>query len=115
MLWQIDPAATTSLHDQITGGIRRAVAEGELGIGERLPPARDLAEALRVDPNTVLAAYRRLRTEGVLEFRRGRGVRVSETAVQQAAVRQAAQALVTTGREHGYGRADLIRLIEELT
>jgi hypothetical protein len=35
--------------------------------------------------------------------------------VQQAAVRQAAQALVTTGREHGYGRAELIRLIEELT
>jgi DNA-binding transcriptional regulator YhcF (GntR family) len=69
---------------------------------------------LSVDRNTVLAAYRRLRDEGVLEFRRGRGVRVAAGAESRASVDQAARDLVALARSQGYGRAELIRLIEEL-
>ena len=72
MLWTVDPASRLPLQEQIAGCVRRAVAEGLLAVGEQLPPASELAEALAVDRNTVLAAYRRLRDDGVLEFRRGR-------------------------------------------
>lgn len=38
--------------------------------GDRLPPARDLAAVLGVNPNTVLRALRTLREQGLVEFRR---------------------------------------------
>ena len=54
--------------------IRRAIAEGEAGPGERLPPTRDMAAVLAVDTTTVLRAMGVLRDEGLLEFGRGRGI-----------------------------------------
>jgi len=114
MLWTIDAAARLPLQEQIAGCVRRAVADGELAVGEQLPPAAELADALAVDRNTVLAAYRRLRDDGVLEFRRGRGARVAAAARPRASVEQAARDLVELARAQGYRRAELITLIEEL-
>src|SRR5881392_975329 len=104
MLWNIDPRSRLPLQEQIGGCVRRAVADGQLAVGEQLPPAAELGEALAVDRNTVLAAYRRLRDEGVLEFRRGRGARVSSGARPRASVDQAAREFVALARTHGYGR-----------
>jgi DNA-binding FadR family transcriptional regulator len=59
--------------------IRRAIAEGEAKPGERLPPAKDLAAVLGVNTKTVLRSLRVLRDEGLLEFRRGRGVSIVGT------------------------------------
>lgn len=115
MLWHIDSLSRVPLQDQIAGCVRRAIATGQLGIGEQLPPAVELAEALSVDRNTVLAAYRQLRDVGLLEFRRGRGARVARAAPPAAAVREAARVLVELGNDHGFQRAELIQLIEELT
>lgn len=84
-------------------------------MGEQLQPAVELAAALSVDRNTVLAAYRQLRDEGVLEFRRGRGARVTSAGPDLSSVTEAARALVDAARIHGLGRSDLIRIIEELT
>jgi GntR family transcriptional regulator len=114
MLWTIDPLSRLPLQEQIAGCVRRAVAEDELAVGEQLPPAAELAEALGVDRNTVLAAYRKLRDDGVLEFRRGRGARVASTGRPRASVEQAARDLVELARRQGYGRADLIKILEEL-
>ncbi len=84
-------------------------------VGEQLPPASELGTALSVDRNTVLAAYRQLRDDGVLEFRRGRGARVTSTAPALSSVTEAAQKLVAAASEHGLGQHELIRIIKELT
>src|SRR6059036_3522444 len=89
------------LHEQVAAEIRRAIADGEAAPGERLPPARDLAAVLGVNTNTVLRALRILREEGLLEFRRGRGVTVAATPERGAVVGRARE-LVRFARQHGY-------------
>ena len=76
---QLDRSDPTALHEQVAGQIRRSIAEGDAKPGERLPPAKDLAAVMHVNTNTVLRALRELREEGLLEFRRGLGVRVTGT------------------------------------
>ncbi len=115
MLWTVDHQAKATLQDQIAGCVRRGIAEGALAVGDQLPPAVELGEALSVDRNTVLAAYRQLRDAGVLEFRRGRGARVAAAPQPAAEVEAAARGLVDLAQAHGYGRGDLVKLIEGLT
>ncbi len=115
MRWTIDHTARDPLQQQIAGCIRRGIASGELAIGEQLPPAAELGLAMSVDRNTVLAAYRQLREEGVLEFRRGRGARVAAAGPDLSTVIETARTFVETARAHGLGRPELIRIIEELT
>ncbi|HUK93763.1 MAG TPA: GntR family transcriptional regulator [Gaiellaceae bacterium] len=110
----VDRDEPLQLHEQVAAEIRRAIADGEAGPGERLPPARDLAAVLEVNTNTVLRALRMLRDEGLLEFRRGRGVTVAGTP-QQGAVLARTKELVRFARAHGYRRQELIQMIESLS
>ncbi len=111
MLEGIDHSDATPLHDQVAAQIRRAIADGEAKPGERLPPARDLAAVMGVNANTVLRALRALRDEGLLEFRRGLGVRVSGSP-QRGAVIARARELVRFAREQGYPPEELIAIIQ---
>ena len=110
---KIDRQEPTELFEQVAGEIRRAIADGEAKPGERLPPARDLAAVLGVNTNTVLRSLRLLRDEGLLEFRRGRGVTVAGTPEKGAVIARARE-LVRFARQQGYRRDELIELIEEI-
>lgn len=110
---KVSPEDPLALHEQVAAEIRRAIANGEALPEERLPPARDLAAVLGVNANTVLRALRDLRDEGILEFRRGRGIRVA-TSPERGVVIARAKELVTLARRHGYRREELIELIERL-
>jgi DNA-binding transcriptional MocR family regulator len=61
---------------EIAAGVEQAVGAGELVPGQPLPPMRELAAQLGVNPNTVAAAYRILRERGVIETAGRRGSRV---------------------------------------
>ncbi len=61
----------------------------------------------------MLRALRLLRDEGLVEFRRGRGVTVVGPA-HRSAVLARARDLVTFARRHGYDRSELIKIIESL-
>ncbi|RZS63482.1 GntR family transcriptional regulator [Agromyces ramosus] len=110
---KVDKAEPTDLYEQVAAEIRRAIAEGEAEPGERLPPAKDLAAVLGVNTNIVLRALRLLREEGLLEFRRGRGISVAGTPAQGAVV-QKARELVAFARRHGYRVDELVDLINKL-
>lgn len=110
---KVDRQERTELHEQVAGEIRRAIADGEAKPGERLPPARDLAAVLSVNTNTVLRALRQLRGEGLLEFRRGRGITVAGTPQRGAVVAQAKE-LVRFARSHGYRLDELVEIIESV-
>jgi GntR family transcriptional regulator len=111
---KLDRSDPTPLHEQAAALIRRSIAEGDARPGDRLPPAKDLAAVMEVNANTVLRALRELREEGLLEFRRGHGVRVAGTPERSLVLAQARE-LVTLARRNGYRREELIRMIEGLT
>ena len=110
---KVDRGERTELHEQVAAEIRRAITDGEAKPGERLPPARDLAAVLGVNTNTVLRALRQLRDEGMLDFRRGRGITVAGTPQRGAVVAQAKQ-LVRFARQHGYRLDELVDIIESV-
>ena len=110
---KIDHADPLELYEQVAAEIRRAIADGEAKPGERLPPAKDLAAVLDVNTNTVLRALRQLRQEGLLDFRRGRGITVAGTPERGAVIAQARD-LVRLARRHGYRLDELVGIIEEV-
>jgi GntR family transcriptional regulator len=110
---KVDRGDPTDLYQQVAGEIRRAIAEGEAKPGERLPPAKDLAAVLGVNTNTVLRALRVLRDEGLLEFRRGRGISVAGTPERGAVVARAKE-LVDFARRQGYPLDELMQIIEDV-
>ncbi len=109
----IDRSETLALHDQVAAEIRRAIADGEAGPGERLPLAKDLAAVLGVNKNTVLRALRLLRDEGLLEFQRGRGITVTGTPERSAVVNRVRD-LMDYCRTQGYRRDEVVQIIEGL-
>ena len=110
---KVDRADPTDLYEQVAAEIRRAIADGEAKPGERLPPAKDLAAILDVNTNTVLRALRLLRDEGLLEFRRGRGISVAGTPERGAVVPRARE-LVDFARQQGYRLDELVEIIEDI-
>jgi GntR family transcriptional regulator len=110
---KVNKSDPTDLYEQVAAEIRRAIAEGEAKPGDRLPPARDLAAVLGVNMNTVFRSLRLLRDEGLLEFRRGRGVTVVGTP-ERGAVVQKAKELVEFARHQGYRVDELVEIIEDV-
>jgi GntR family transcriptional regulator len=103
------------LHEQVAAAVRRAIADGEAAPGERLPPARDLAAVLGVNANTVFRALRTLRDEGLLEFRRGRGVTLTGAAPARGVVVSKARELVALARKNGYGVEELAQIMRQMS
>lgn len=113
MLFRVDQASRLSLADQIAVQVRSGIVSGELVPGERLPGARDLATALRVNMHTVLRAYARLRDEGVIEMRQGRGAWVRpEANTTMVRIAELARQLAAEGRKLGLSPQEVSRLVE---
>jgi GntR family transcriptional regulator len=80
MFMRIEPASSQPLFEQITFGVKGAVASGALPVGARLPSVRELARELTINPNTVAKAYAELEAQGVIVRRQGSGCFVAERA-----------------------------------
>lgn len=115
MLVKVDPGSSEPLFAQIAAQVRGAIATGRVVEGDRLPPARDLAEALGVNMHTVLRAYGDLRDEGLVDMRRRRGVIVRAAGDTRARLVELARDLAAEAARQGLSKAELRRLIEEVS
>jgi GntR family transcriptional regulator len=88
----IDSRSSTPIYAQIASRIRVAVAAGELQAGDGLPSVRQLATRLRVNPATVVQAYRELETEGLVEMRQGAGTFVKDVSPERRSRERASEA-----------------------
>lgn len=111
---QIDPSSAVPLYQQVAADLRRAIADGKVRPGERMPLAKDLAAVLGVNKNTVLRSLRQLREEGLLEFRRGRGITVAGSP-ERGAVLHRVRELVAFASDLGYKPEELVAMIERLS
>ena len=66
------------LHRQLYEALRRAILDGKVAAGERLPSSRDLTQDLQLSRNTVVAAINQLTVEGYLVSHIGSGTFVSD-------------------------------------
>ena len=114
MLIRLDPDSPRPLFEQIAASVRSDVLAGRLIPGDRLPAARELAEAVEVNVHTALRAYQELRDEGLVELRRGRGAVISGSAAPLAELAGEITALVRHGAELGVTPATLAALIKEM-
>ena len=80
MINDIDPRSPIPLYEQIAARIRAAIAAGDYEAGDALPSVRQLSAQLRVNPATVVQAYRDLEREGFVDMRHGSGTFVRELA-----------------------------------
>lgn len=106
----VDKGDSVALYDVVASELRRAIADGEAGPGERMPRAVDLAAILGVNKNTVIRALHLLRDEGLLDFTRGRGVRVVGTP-QKSALMTRIDDLLDFARSQGYRREEVAAMI----
>jgi DNA-binding transcriptional regulator YhcF (GntR family) len=68
---------------QIYWQLAYQIDSGRLLPGSRLPPVRELGAALRVNPNTIRAVYRRLADAGYVTSRHGAGTHVADRPPQR--------------------------------
>lgn len=114
MLFRIDPTAPEPIFEQLVSQVRLAILNGDIGAGERLPSARELAAALEVNLHTVLHAYQELRDVGLVELRRGRGATVAAGALAiPQAVQDDIDRLCRDAQEASISAETLIVLIKE--
>ena len=63
--FKVNEFELVSPHGQVTGELRRAIEESEIGQSERLPFAMDRAAVLTVNKDTVIRMSRDARREGL--------------------------------------------------
>ncbi|MEU5564783.1 MULTISPECIES: GntR family transcriptional regulator [Micromonospora] len=114
MLFSVVPESGMPLAEQIAASVRRALADGAVRRGDRLPAARELADTLNVNMHTVLRAYAALRDDGLIELRRGRGAVVTGAVPrEQAQVIEWVRRLVADASRAGVGLEELVGMVRK--
>ncbi|MBP2562496.1 DNA-binding transcriptional MocR family regulator [Neorhizobium galegae] len=75
---------SSSKHQAIFDALVADIANGQLRLGDRLPPQRAIAAALGVDLTTVTKAFSKARTDGIIRATTGRGSFVAIGAVDES-------------------------------
>ncbi len=79
------------LHRQLYEALRRAILDGKLSAGDRLPSSRELTQDLNLSRNTVVAALNQLAVEGYLVSHVGSGTFVNDSVPKAVSLRHPAR------------------------
>jgi GntR family transcriptional regulator len=113
----LDGRSRLSTFVQLVEQVKQSLRVGLLQPGDQLPRVREVAEALAINPNTVLKAYRELELEGLAEGRPGVGTFIIATLAgpsltQQAELRDELVAWLGKAEAAGLSHDDVNALIE---
>lgn len=102
---------TERLYEQIVEQIERRILNGDLKVGDQLPPERELAEQFHVSRTAVREAVKTLHEKGLVEIQLGRGTFV--TADSNRAMRHSLGLIVKIGSARGLEYLEEVREILE--
>ncbi|NLY53444.1 MAG: GntR family transcriptional regulator [Firmicutes bacterium] len=113
---KFDPALP--IYTQIMEWFKRLILSGKLSPGEKVPPVRELALQLGVNPNTLQRAMSELEREGLLYTERTAGRFVTEdsaliASLREELIRQVVGGFLEEVRALGYEPAEAERLIKK--
>lgn len=106
------------IYIQIMDMIKRDIVTKKLNGGDKLPSVREMAESLKVNPNTVQRAYQELERENVTYTQRGMGTFITENTEKLASLKremakEIVESFVTGMRSLGFNSNEILEIIEE--
>jgi GntR family transcriptional regulator len=108
----LDGRSKVATYMQLVQQVRQALRVGLARPGDQLPKVRDVAQALAINPNTVLKAYRELELEGLAEGRPGVGTLAGPSLDNQAELREELVGWLQRARTAGLSADDVRALFE---
>lgn len=116
----IEPESKLPIYVQIEEQIHSLIAAGQLRLGDRLPPIRELAADLRVNHNTIARVYLDLNRDGVISTQRGRGTFVTGALdeegvprIRQEKLRAIVRLALEKAHTLGYASDEIAAVCEE--
>jgi len=86
--YNINFSSPVPIYQQIILAIKLEILSGRLKTSDQLPPIRELAKILKLNPNTVAKAYYNLEGEGFIESKRGSGNWVNYKNIKLGSLRK---------------------------
>ena len=115
-LYMIDLQSRVPIFEQIVGGIKNMILDGEIKPGEKLPSVRELAKTLGVNPNTVTKAFQTLEREKIIYTVPGRGSYAADIITEKLKEEafEAFDSAVRNAFRAGLSKEDLIERMEDI-
>jgi GntR family transcriptional regulator len=119
MIVHIRSDSPVPIYEQIVTQVTYAIAAGGLEPGAQIPSARELADQLTVNPNTVVRAFQELERRGILTAQRGKAMTVADEApdicqgMRQDIVREHIRGALREAASSGLSAAAVRQIVEE--
>lgn len=114
----LDARSGVPTYMQLVNQVRRAVRNGTVHAGDRLPTAREVVAALAINPNTVLKAYTQLESERLVLSRPGLGTFIAQgipaplAPALQRQLRRGLDSWIRSAATAGLDRDGMLALID---
>ncbi len=117
--FQIDAHSGMPVYRQLLDQVKYYVASGTLGPGDQLPSIRELAQALAINPTTVVRVYTDLEHQGIIEMKQGKGAFIAapgfrmNSAERERKLRELARRLAVEATQMGASPGQVLRTVQE--
>ncbi len=113
-IW-ISKNSEVAVREQLIAQITLAIAAGDLSVGEKLPSTREIARRCDLHSNTIGSAYQKLVDQKLLEFKKGSGFYVAESASERIEGTRKLEQLIAnvfeTAQSLGFSKSDVIGMM----
>ena len=115
-IW-ISKNSEVPVREQLIAQITLAIAASDFAAGDKLPSTREIARRFSLHPNTVGSAYQQLAEQNLVEFRKGSGFYIAESAAEHVEGVRRLDALIDNlleeARVLGFDESEIIRRLKK--